>query len=69
MPDLTGSFVADHAGTDRSARSADLRKEPAIGRPGDAAQHFIADAGRMLIHVPDRDIELLLRVVGLELRL
>jgi len=68
MPDLACSLVADHAGADGGARGAGLRKEPAVGRPGNAAQHFVAYAGRMFVHVPDLDIELLLRIVVLELR-
>ena len=47
VPDLTGTFVTDHTGSDRCPRMADFRKEFAIRRLGDSPEHLITDTGSM----------------------
>ena len=69
MPDLACTLVAHHAGTHRGAWRADLAKQFAVCRLGDAPEDFVADAGRVLAHLFIDNPKLLLRIVLLEFRL
>ena len=63
MPDFTGTFVADHTGSDRCPGIADFGKEPAIRRLGDSSENLIADTGIMFADMSKHNTELFLCIV------
>ena len=69
MPDLTGTFVADHTGSDRCPWMADFRKELAIRRLGDSSEDLIADASSMFGDMSEHYTELFLCIVLFKLLL
>ena len=69
VPDLTGTFVADHTGPDRCPRVADFRKELAIRRLGDSPENLIADTGSMFADMSEHNTELFLCIILFKLLL
>ena len=66
VPDLAGTFMADHAGTDRGSRVADFPKELAVGRLGNPPENLVADTGRMFADMPEHNSELFLGIVAVQ---
>ena len=63
MPDLTGTFVADHAGTNGSPWAAGFCKELTVRGVCNSPEHLIADTGRMFRDVLKDDTKLFLGIV------
>ena len=68
MPDLAGTFVADHAGSDRCSWMADFRKEPAVRRLGYSPENPVAYTGTMFTDMAEHNTELFLCIILLKFR-
>ena len=68
MPDLTGSLVAHHAGTDRGPGSAYPVKKFAVGRLRDTPEYLVTDTCRMFTDWFEFNAVLFLCIILLKFR-
>ena len=67
VPYLAGTFMADHAGTDRVSWGTNLPVEFAVRWRCDSSQHFITDTGRVLADVFEDNPKFFLGILLLEI--
>jgi hypothetical protein len=66
MPDLTGSFVAHHAGPDGAPWCAHSVKESAVRRLSNSPKHFVTNACRMFAYRFEFNPKFFLGIILLE---